>query len=245
MGTSTGFSLAARPTGKQVRPPPARNSPDKGQRQMNTSSNRPSLPRVVLLGGAPLVGKSTVGRKLAAHFGFDYLSTDDLGLAARAVTKRSTHPGLHSMEENDYQEYYVTRSQAQLLAEAEASHAALWPALQDVIWAHTAWLPPVVLEGWALRPGAGGGAGREGVCGIWLVAEAGVFELRLRQDPSFWKGASDEEAMFSHFLARSQQFNDLMRRECTRLGQAVVEVSAAASADDVFAACLKVMAQQD
>jgi cytidylate kinase len=46
----------------------------------------PSLPRVILVGGAPLSGKSTVARVLADRHRYACIATDDLGAAVRAVS---------------------------------------------------------------------------------------------------------------------------------------------------------------
>ena len=54
-----------------------------------------SYPRVILVGGAPMSGKTTVTSRLAATLGYGCLSTDDLGEALRAVTTKDLHPHLH------------------------------------------------------------------------------------------------------------------------------------------------------
>ena len=51
-----------------------------------------SYPRVILVGGAPMSGKTTVTSRLAATLGYGCLSTDDLGEALRAVTAENSHP---------------------------------------------------------------------------------------------------------------------------------------------------------
>src|SRR5712691_428299 len=84
-------------------------------------------PRVILIGGAPMAGKTTVAHLLAAHLGYGCLSTDDLGEAIRAVTTKDSHPALHPMAGYDYREYYVTCSLEALIADVRREHHALWP----------------------------------------------------------------------------------------------------------------------
>lgn len=43
-------------------------------------------PRVIPIGGAPMSGKSTVARTIAARLGLSAIATDDLGAAARGAT---------------------------------------------------------------------------------------------------------------------------------------------------------------
>jgi hypothetical protein len=98
-----------------------------------------SYPRVILISGAPMSGKTTVAHRLAAILGYGCLSTDDLGEAIRAVTTKDSHPHLHPMEGYDYREYYVTRSPDALIADVSREHRALWPAVERVIRTHATW----------------------------------------------------------------------------------------------------------
>jgi 2-phosphoglycerate kinase len=92
----------------------------------------PSLPRVILIGGVPMSGKSTVARVLADRHRRSVIATDDLGAAVRAVTK----PGSPPMQGEDYREYYVARTVERLWQEALDSHRALQPAIEAVARMH-------------------------------------------------------------------------------------------------------------
>ena len=67
--------------------------------------------RVVLLRGAPRSGKGTVAGEVARRLGWDVVNSDDVGLVARAVTARSSHPELH-YQDDDYPDIsnFVERS---------------------------------------------------------------------------------------------------------------------------------------
>ncbi len=97
-----------------------------------------SYPRVILIGGAPMSGKTAVAQMLAATHGYGCLSTDDRGEAILAVTTKDSHPHLHPMDGYDFREYYVTRSPDELIADASLEHRALWPAVQSRKYAHIA-----------------------------------------------------------------------------------------------------------
>ena len=128
-----------------------------------------AAPKVILIGGAPMTGKSAAARLVAAQLGYGCMSTDDIGQAIEAVTTPQSHPALHRMVGQDYREYYVARSITQLIADAEVRHAALWPALERIIVSHASWGTPLVLEGWALQPDAVAGwrPARQRRCGWW------------------------------------------------------------------------------
>ena len=111
-------------------------------------------PSVILVGGAPMIGKTTTARRLAARLDYGMMSTDDVGQSIRAVTTPESHPELHAMNGIDYREYYVSRSTERLIQDAENQHLAAWPAVESVIRSHADWAGPIVIEGWALMPEA-------------------------------------------------------------------------------------------
>ncbi len=138
--------------------------------------------KVVLIGGAPGVGKTTLGRALAARLDTTSLSVDDLLTAAKSVTTHLSHPGLHVMGTMNYIEYFTTSSVAQLKADADLQHEAAWPAIEKVIRNHTTWGPRIVIDGWALRPKNVSRLDLRNVISFWLVADSSVLEERERKN---------------------------------------------------------------
>jgi len=195
--------------------------------------------KVVVIGGAPLSGKSIAARMLATRLGFGTLCIDDLGQAIGAVTSRSSHPAFHLMDDCDYREYYVSRSIAQLTDDAEQYHAAIWPAVKEVIARHATWGNPVAIEGWAIRPEGIAAVGLGGVKAIWLVTNREVLEVRVRRDAAFHSGASDEEKMIRHFVARGVWLDERIRVAAFQLGMPTIEVSTSTSAAEVGDRCLR------
>lgn len=193
----------------------------------------PFLPRVILIGGAPLVGKSTAARKLAARLEYGCLSTDDLGLAIGAATTAKSHPAFHEMDGIDYREYYVTRSVVELIADVERRHAALWPSLSRVITTHAAWGDPTVIEGWALYPARVAALRLPNYASLWLVADDALLEARVRAATDFYRGASNEETMIRHFIERSRCYNERVREEALKLGRPIVNVTLDTTVDEI------------
>lgn len=194
-------------------------------------------PRVILLGGAPMVGKSTVARKLAARLEYGCLSTDDLNQAISTVTIAASHPAFHEMDGIDYREYYLSRLVQELIADAERRHTALWPALAQLIRSHASWGDPIVIEGWALYPSQVTQLAFPNIISYWLIADDTVLEARVRAAVDFYRGASDEEAMIQHFVARSQWHNELLREEAQRSGMAIVNISPGLTAQEIVSSC--------
>jgi 2-phosphoglycerate kinase len=74
---------------------------------------------VILIGGPPMIGKTTIASRLAARLDYGTMSTDDLGQCIRDVTTPDSHPNLHLMSGIDHREYYVSRSTERLIRDAE------------------------------------------------------------------------------------------------------------------------------
>jgi 2-phosphoglycerate kinase len=107
---------------------------------------------VIIMGGAPFSGKTTLAKRLAGQQEYGLVAIDDVGTAVRAVTTPRSHPALHPMAGWDYRAYYIAHTPATLIHHSRQEHDALWPAIAAVTHAHLQWAGPVILEGWQLDP---------------------------------------------------------------------------------------------
>ena len=189
-------------------------------------------------------GKSTVARAIASHIGFTVISTDDLGIAARAVTTSTSHSDLHAFAFNDHHEYFLTHGDLDLLSHAQQAHRALWPAIRSVIQAHSAWAMPAVIEGWAILPDLVSQANFVGVSSVWLGTPELILESRVRGQPSFWSAASNPELMIERFVGRSMGFASWLQSETVRRGLSYVTLTGAESPEHVAEICLTEIEQQ-
>ncbi len=176
------------------------------------------LPKVILFGGAPFSGKSTVARLLSGRLDVDLLHTDDFGTAVRAAGRGRQADGLDPMAGEDYREYYLRRGIEALMQEALTAHRALWPAIRAVVLARADWGDPAIMEGWALLPEAVAGALPANCGAVWLVVDDGEFEQRLRTRPTFYKGAWDQAELIGRFAARSAAFNRYLQTQISHYG---------------------------
>lgn len=187
------------------------------------------MPIVVLIGGAPGAGKSTLGRALAARVDAASLTADDLLTAAQGVTTPESHPGLHVMVHRDSIEYFTTSSLAQLIEDATFQHEATWPAIEAVIRRHARWGPRIVIDGWALRPDKAAALRLANVLSLWLVVTPSVLEDRERANAEYFGRSRDPERMLQNFLGRSLWYNDLIQEQATALGLDVLRQDGRAS----------------
>jgi len=198
-----------------------------------------SYSRVILIGGAPMAGKTTVAYRLAATLGYGCLSTDDLGEALRAVTTKDSHPHLHPMEGYDYREYYVTRPLEALIADVSLEHQAMWPAIQRVIHKHATWGAPIVIEGWSLWPEWVIQLRLPSVRALWLVAHEETLRDRMGKARAFYGGASDEEAMRQQYLARSFWYNARLKEAVNTFALTSIELPPRAPVHAIVEMCLE------
>jgi len=198
-----------------------------------------SLPKVILIGGAPLTGKTTVAIRLATRLGFACMSTDDISAALRAITTSETHPDLHPMGGQDYRTYYVRTSPKKLIHDADFQLQATWPAVAAVIREHATWRVPAVIEGWALRPEWVAEMELPEVASIWLLADDETIRQRLLADADFLRWASNKEKLIEHFVARSIWYNRLIAESAARIRMPTITIPPTASPDEIYKSCLQ------
>ena len=198
-------------------------------------------PDVIFIGGAPLSGKTTLAKRLAAQLGYALATIDDLSTAVRAVTTPQSHAALHPMAGWDYRAYYIAHAPDILIAHAAHEHDALWPAIAAVIQAHCRWAGPVIVEGWQLDPVRVASLPMSQMRAYWLLADDALLEVRLRADVAFYQGASDVERFMQHYLARSRWVNERLRRAATHPSSVVIHVRADDTVTSLVNQCLKAL----
>jgi 2-phosphoglycerate kinase len=194
---------------------------------------------VIVIGGAPFSGKTTVAKRLAVQKGYALVAIDDLGTAVRAVTTPQSHPALHPMAGWDYRAYYVAHSPTTLIHHSMREHQALWPSIAAVIDAHLQWAGPVILEGWQLDPARVASFAHPQLHACWLLVDEDVLEARLRTDTAFYQGCADVERLIRHYMARSRWVNDQVRRAARNEACVVIRVGADDTADTVVTRCVQ------
>ena len=194
---------------------------------------------VIVIGGAPFSGKTTLATRLAAQRGYALVAIDDLGTAVRALTTAQSHPALHPMTGWDYRAYYIEHTPATLIHHSMREHEALWPAIVAVIDAHLQWAGPMILEGWQLDPTRVASLTHSQLRACWLLVDGAVLEARLRADTAFYHGCADVERLIRHYLARSRWVNDRVRQAAGHETGVVLEVGPGETVDAIMTRCMQ------
>ena len=175
--------------------------------------------KVILIGGSPMSGKSTLASRLSALYGYSHISTDDIGEILQTALD------INPMKGFDYREYYIQKSFEELVNEAYEYHKKIFPAIERFISIHSSWGSPIIIEGWALYPDMLKNIANENMKKIWLICEEKMLQARLVGSRSFYSGASDEEAMMSKYLRRSNWHNNKILNECIATSDKYIHIA--------------------
>lgn len=212
---------------------------------MNQSTRHGAFdPRVLLIGGAPLSGKTTVAQTIGRLLGLPVVSTDLLGEAARAVTEAATCEDLHACCAGDHRQYYTSHSPEQLLEHALRAHNALWPAIEAVIHRRLDWEGRAIIEGWALLPERVARLNSPHIRCVWVIVPGNILESRLMDQPGFAQGASDPNLVCERFVARSLRMNQWLHERLTIWHLPRVELTGSESLEEVSCLCLDALGLQ-
>jgi GNAT superfamily N-acetyltransferase len=207
-----------------------------------TTNGCQRTPKVIYIGGSPMVGKSTVARVVASRLQYACVSTDDIGSAVAAVTNETTHPQFHYMGTQDHRDYYASSDTRKLVSDMNDLHASLWPAVRILFENHMSWAGPVVIEGWCLRPRLVSELSGD-VAGVFLLGDDALLEERVFSS-DFSIGATDRKAMLGQYLERSRLYNAMIQDHVSELGLASIHVSREMSPDEIAAECIRVVSRR-
>ena len=193
--------------------------------------------KVLYLGGAPMVGKTTIAHIIASRLQYGCISTDDIGAGIASVTEPSSHPKFHYMSNLDYREYYVARNTNELILDINNQHDAIWPALLALFKNHSTWDSKTIIEGWALRPSYISKMSGD-ITGIFLLSDDSLIESRVRSS-NFSNGASDPETMIQRYIERSVWFNQLLKEQVAQHGLNALSISTDMKPEDIADECME------
>ncbi|XUY25583.1 hypothetical protein RMR21_008110 [Agrobacterium sp. rho-8.1] len=172
--------------------------------------------RIILLGGASHVGKSTLATDMARHPGWRNLSTDSL----------ARHPGRpwqtapHVVPPHVVEHYRDLDVEA-LMQSVLHHYRAMWGTLVLPLIEREEGL---VMEGSALLPEKVAPIVSTRVRAVWLVASDEVIEQRMKVESDYAARDEDARLLIDKFLARALAFNRFIAAEVARFDLTKIDV---------------------
>lgn len=187
--------------------------------------------KVILIGGSPMIGKTSLAIKIASQLKYCCLSTDDLGEAVRAI---NTNKDLDPMKGFDYRSYYLKKTAAELIEETFIQHHLMEKSIMKVVKAHYEWGHPAVIEGWNLYPEFLTKYKKPDILSIWLTANKDFFKTRIFNNNLFSSGATAENKWIKNYLERTKWHNSIIKKQAVVFNEKLIVVEEKDTTDDLI-----------
>lgn len=110
-----------------------------------------AMRRILLIGGMPTAGKSTIAANLSQRLGLPWISTDQVRTIMRSVADRQTYPELFSPTDDG--EVFLSSYSPQQIADMEYEQGiAAWRGISQLIRQDFTWRQGFVMEGVNILP---------------------------------------------------------------------------------------------
>lgn len=103
--------------------------------------------QIILIGGMPTAGKSTIALTLSKHLGLPWISTDQIGTVMRAVASRASHHDLFTWHDRDDFQYLDEQTASEIADGEFAKGEAVWPGVRKLIDEDHTWADGFIIEG--------------------------------------------------------------------------------------------------
>jgi 2-phosphoglycerate kinase len=185
--------------------------------------------RVILIGGAPCVGKSFVARKLAEDLKLPWISTDSIREQMRQIVRREDYPTLFDHADNTGKmafSYLSSRTAQQIVDHQNTESAEVWKGVRALIETDYVW-KSFIVEGVAVLPHLVVQLPKpnQDVKPFFLVDEDAN---RIRKT-IFTRGLWDDADKYPDSVKEKEvgwvlAFNDYLKKEAAKYGYPIVKI---------------------
>jgi len=185
--------------------------------------------KVLLIGGSPMIGKSTVAKKISAMYELQNISTDDVGEILQTVVD------INPMKNLSYLDYYEKTELNTLIEDMGEYHKVISKAISKIIDIHSKWGGLIVIEGYAIYPNK---SIYDNVEAIWLIADEKLLTDRMQTSPSFANASANAK---NKYLERSLWHNDYILQECKKYNRKYIKVNGEESAEEIAKKIIEIL----
>lgn len=108
--------------------------------------------KIILIGGAPTVGKSTIAGLLSAKLGLPWISTDQTREIMRVMANKSEHLDLYGVDGHDAVSFLTTFTAEQIADMEFRQGASAWLGNKKLIEDDFTWRKGFIIEGVNILP---------------------------------------------------------------------------------------------
>lgn len=112
--------------------------------------------KIILIGGAPAIGKTTLAAKLSKELGIPWISTDSIREVMRAGASKKENPGLFYFTDKTAEVYLKSYSPKEIVADQNKESIDVWKGIKSFIYSTGNYNPQIsmryIIEGVAIIP---------------------------------------------------------------------------------------------
>lgn len=190
--------------------------------------------KIILLGGAPTTGKSTIAQALAKHFNLPWISTDQIRNTMRITASRDTYPNLFNPEGYDAERFLTEFSAEQIVDMEFRQSEAAWMGIRAFIQDDYTWNDGFVIEGVNILPQlvAEDFTGRDDITAIFVVDHDNERMRKVIYERGLWDDADKyPDSLKDKEVEWATLFSQRLEAEAQKHGFSLVEVHK--NSDDV------------
>jgi 2-phosphoglycerate kinase len=110
------------------------------------------MKQIILVGGMPTAGKSTLAENLSKQLNLPWISTDQIGTIMRAVASKEKYPKLFTWEDYDGVQFLNELTADEIADNEFANGEAIWLGVRKLIEEDDAWSNGFIIEGATILP---------------------------------------------------------------------------------------------
>lgn len=108
--------------------------------------------QIILIGGMPTAGKSTIAKSLSKHLNLPWISTDQIGTIMRAVASKEKYPKLFTWDDYNGVQFLNDLTADEIADNEFANGEANWLGVRKLIKEDYTWNDGFIIEGTHILP---------------------------------------------------------------------------------------------